>query len=252
MSASAFLAALIVSATFAMGSERPFTFVYDTYALGKGGVEYEQWATWETHKDEEHGFDRFRFRHEFEFGLADNFTLAVYAADWNYEDSHEKKGTQYEGSGIEAILYLTNPVKDFVGIGLYNEVIVGEESFEYEFKVLLHKDIGNWTLAYNFVLETEVEGIFHNNRENEIEGVLGHAFGVSYNLSPRISVGGEAVLESIYKDWSNFDKFTAYAGPKISYFSENHWWVTVTGLVQMSSEADEPDFVVRAIFGWQF
>ena len=40
-------------------------------------------------------FDRLDFRHEFEFGLADNFDLAVYLPSWNYQDSAERSGTHF-------------------------------------------------------------------------------------------------------------------------------------------------------------
>src|SRR5438045_8122585 len=112
---------LVVFTTFAQASERPFTYSYDTYALGKGNFEYEQWMTWKTHKPEEHGFDSFEFRHELEMGLADNFTLFLYLPNWSYEDSAAKKGTHFDSVGVEAILYLANPVNDPIGIGLYLE-----------------------------------------------------------------------------------------------------------------------------------
>src|SRR5438093_86521 len=71
-----------VLASRARADPRPFTFVYDTYPEGKGNWEYEQWVTWRNHTKEDSGFNRIDFRHEFEFGLAENFDLSVYLPSW--------------------------------------------------------------------------------------------------------------------------------------------------------------------------
>jgi hypothetical protein len=244
--------AFSLAATVARGDPRPFTFTYDTYPETKGAIEYEQWVTWRHHTKEDSGFDAVDFRHEFEFGVADNFDLSIYVPTWHYEDSAVRKGTKFDSVGVEGILYLSNPVTDFIGSGLYGEINVGDEEIEYEFKLLLHKDIGNWTLAYNLILETEVEGVFHDDEENEVEGVLGHALGASYSLSPHWRGGAEMAIESVYDNWSHYEDTTVYAGPTIGYSSGGHWWVTVTPAFQLSDVDDEADYVVRLIAGWEF
>ena len=109
-----------------------------------------------------------------EFGLADNFDLAIYLPTWSYEDTNEHSGTQFGSIDVEGIFYVSNPVTDPVGLGLYAEVRVGEESLEFENKLLLQKDVGKWVFLYNLVLETEIEGVFSDSTENKIDGVLGH------------------------------------------------------------------------------
>jgi hypothetical protein len=240
------------SATFALADARPFTFTYDTYAVGKGGFEYEQWGEWQTHKPGEHGFDRFVFRHEFEFGLADNFDLAVYLPTWHYEDSKELKGTRFDSVDVEAIVYLANPRKDFMGVGLYVETHVGEDELGFEGKLLLQKDWGRWVFAYNLVAETTIEGAFDTKAENEVEGELAHVFGASYALTPQLFVGAEAVLESVYADWSVYEQTTAWAGPAISYQPTDRFFVTGTVLRQFTNSQDEPDWRVRIIAGLSF
>lgn len=257
------LSVLLIAASAASADPRPWTFTYDVYPAGKGNFEFEQWATWKTHKKEEKGFDRFEFREEIEFGIADNFDLAVYAPTWNYEDSKERKGARYDSVGIEGILYLSKP-SDAVGVALYGEINVGESGREFEFeqKLLVHKDIGPWSFAYNLIIETEVErgerDELTGDRENEVEGVLGHAFGISYSINKSWRVGAEAVVESIYEDWSRYEKTTVYAGPSFAYVgngipgTKSNWWVTVTPMFQLSDRDDEPDFMVRMIAGIEF
>jgi hypothetical protein len=238
-------------------SPRPFTFSYTTYPMAKGDFEYEQWATWQHHTEEDAGFDRLALRHEFEFGLADNFTLGLYLPNWSYEDSAERAGSRFDSVGAEGILYLLNPVTDPFGLGLYGEVNVGEEEVEFEYKLLLQKDIDNWSFVYNLVLETEIEGAFEEG-ENELEGVLGHTFGVNYALKPGLKIGAELVVESEYEDWSDYEGTTVYAGPALNYMggkvggSNVTWWVTVTPMFQLSNHEDEPDFQVRTIIGFEF
>ena len=64
---------------------------------------------------------------------------------------------------------------DPVGVAIYGEIDISEHEAEFEGKLLLHKDVGPWTFAYNFILETEIEGIFSNQEANDVDGVLGHA-----------------------------------------------------------------------------
>src|SRR6478672_9598993 len=120
----------------AVADPRPFTFSNDTYPVGKGQWEYEQWVTYKARKEDESDFQRFEIRHEFEVGLADNFDLAVYLPSWSYEDSQDFSGTQFGSVDVEAVFYVTNPVTDFLGIGLYAETKIGEDSLAFENKLL--------------------------------------------------------------------------------------------------------------------
>jgi hypothetical protein len=252
---------LALFAPFIQADPRPWTFTYDTYAEGKGNAEFEQWATWNTHKSSEHGYNLFQFREEIEYGLTDNFDISIYAPSWNYEDSKDRRGTHYDSVGVEGILYLSKP-SDLVGVALYSEINAGEagREFEFEEKLLLHKDIGRWSFAYNLVLETEIdrEKNDEGERENEVTGILGHTAAVAYSVNRNWRLGGELVIESSYEDWSRYQDTTAYAGPSINYTGNGipgtkmNWWVTVTPAFQLSSVDDEPDFMVRMIAGLEF
>jgi len=241
----------LVSNGLALADARPFTFNTDTYPMGKGGFEYEQWVTYSTHKEHESDFQRFDFRHEFEFGLADNFDLAIYLPSWSYEDSEDFSGTHFGSVDVEGIVYLSNPIKDFVGVGLYAETKIGEDFITFENKLLVQKDVGNWVFVYNLVLETELEGVF-GDEENEVEGELAHTVGVSYALPKGWFVGAEGVVESVYEDWSHYEATTVYAGPAISYQGAEHFWFTVTPTYQLTDNEDEADFQIRLVAALQF
>ena len=213
----------------ALADPRPFTFTYDAYPIGKGAAEYEQWITFNANKGTEHRFRQFEFLHELEYGISDDLDIGFYFLRWNYQDSHERSGTQYDGGGVEFIYTVFNPAKDRWGLALYGEIGVAEDELEFEQKVLVQKDVGQWIFAYNLILETEVEGVFDSNKENQVEGIIGHALGVTKAVARAWFVGGELLVESKFADWSNYENTTAYLGPTISYQGGNHWWATGSG-----------------------
>jgi len=243
---------LLAFTTIAHADPRPFTFNSDTNPVGKGQGEYEQWVTYRHRTDEDNSYTRLDFRHEFEYGLADNFDIAVYFANWRYEQTNDGTRTHYDSSSVELVYY--HPIEDIVDLGFYNEITVGDGEVEFEQKILVQKDVGNWTFVYNLIFETEIEGTFKKDADTEVEGVLGHTFGVSYvpPQTPGLHFGAEALIESIYEDWNDYEHTVYYGGPKFGYMSGNHWWFTVTPLFQLSSVDDEPQLLVRLIAGWEF
>src|SRR2546425_10527793 len=88
---------ILLWTAIAAADPRPFTFTYDAYPIGKGAAEYEQWITFNTHKSTDHGYQQLQFLHELEYGLSDNLDLGLYFLRWNYQDSNERSGTQYDG-----------------------------------------------------------------------------------------------------------------------------------------------------------
>src|SRR5215218_7290841 len=92
--------------SIALADARPFTFTSDAYPMGKGDWEYEQWVTYEANGDEQ----AFEFRHEFEFGITDNFDLALYLPEWSLADDGSGDGweSDFAGGAIEGVVYLFN------------------------------------------------------------------------------------------------------------------------------------------------
>jgi hypothetical protein len=249
---------LLCLASPALADPRPWTFVYDTYPEGKGNLEYEQYVTYSHRTDADHSFSQFQFKHELEYGVTDHLDVSVYAASWNYTDSHERTGTEYEESAVEAICYFSNdPVKS-VGVALYTELAFGQHGFDVENKLLIHKDLGKWSLAYNFIVETGFENAYHAapGEHAQSEGEIGHAFGVSYSFENNWWVGGELTVESIFPRWSDYEDTVVYAGPNAGFVKPlgggKDFWLTITPMFQVSSVGDEPEFQVRMIAGFVF
>ena len=238
---------LICTATHA--SERRFTYVYESTTQPKGTVEYEQWVTWKTDKDSDPKYDRFDFRHEIEFGITDNFQVAIYVADWRYQDGRSvaNNGAEVRNSAIELIYSLSDPIEDNLGLALYGELQFGDEKLEIEGKLIVQKNIGKWVLAWNGIAEAEWEG----ERYDEDKGKLAQVFGASYQFSPKFTAGFELVHEIEYEDFSEWGDHAVFLGPNASFRTPN-WWVTVTPLFQITDLAGEPNFQARFIFGFDF
>jgi len=251
-----FLAVLVVTTVFsdacAVADPRPFTFTYDAYPVGRGAAEYEQWVTFTTRKGSERGFHEFEVLHELEYGISDDLDIGFYFLRWKYEDSAQEDGAKYDGGAVELIYTLLNPAKDHFGLALYSEIAIAENELEFEQKLLVQKDIGKWIFAYNLILETEIDGVFDSRKENEVEGVIGHALGITSAVARVWFVGGELSVESKLADWSKYENTTAYLGPTISYQGGGHWWVTVTPAYQITGEDEEADWKIRVIGGWEF
>ena len=61
--------------------ERFFTYTYEPETMPAGLFEYEQWITSRLLRNSTVGqenFNRWEFRHEFEYGVTDNYTLSLY------------------------------------------------------------------------------------------------------------------------------------------------------------------------------
>ncbi|MDA1025316.1 MAG: hypothetical protein O3A19_02695, partial [Planctomycetota bacterium] len=88
MSLHAWLRFLVILTSVAiartsLADQGMWTYLRTVNVLAPGEMEYEQFVTakWD-YDDDDDGKYQFDFRHEFEFGITDNFQMAVYLADW--------------------------------------------------------------------------------------------------------------------------------------------------------------------------
>jgi hypothetical protein len=198
------LGAIAFCISIARADEAIFAWTYTTDLLPKDRWEFEQWMTarWE----KEHGtYNVFDFREELEYGVTDNFQVALYL-NHHYVDAsdhipvadpaHPKKllpgvfetggedvhagydpatpfdSYHFQSVSFEANYRLLSPYRDPIGLALYFEPAVGDQETELEWKVLLQKnwleDRFVWALNINYELEfeKEEEGKWRRNRGN--------------------------------------------------------------------------------------
>src|SRR5437667_10069609 len=66
----------------AAATERIFTYSYEPETMPARAMEFEQWVTLRTQRNRAVGqenFNRWEIRHEFEYGVTDNYSLSLYA-----------------------------------------------------------------------------------------------------------------------------------------------------------------------------
>jgi hypothetical protein len=219
-----------------LAGARHFTFIYEAPTSPPGSFEIENYATTRF----TNGFTEAVFRNELEIGISEHFQASIYFANWNYT-----RRFHYDTASIEVIHNLTNPVTDPIGISLYQEISGGRRAFESETKLIAQKNFGPLILAYNLTLEAEWE----DESLREHNGEIQQAFGASYELSPRVSVGAEMLHEVLLPAWHSSEaENNFFIGPNVSYRG-NRWFATVTALAQTTHTEGEADYQVRVIFG---
>lgn len=238
-----------IPATPASAGARRMAFLNDVHTQPVGKVEYEQWVTWKTDKDDDASYNRFEFRHEFEFGLTDSLQFSIYAADWRHTQSNQGEDkTEFRTTSFELIKNLSDPVTDAIGSALYGEVKIGGEKFALEGKLLLQKDIGPWSFISNTVVEGEWEDAHYSEDKAEFKQLIG----ASYELTPQIFVGLEGLYEIEFDDFKNAGEDLFYVGPDFSYRTKDNLWFTVAALKQVSDIDSEPEYQVRLLLGFDF
>jgi len=233
--------ATLLCQTSAFAGARHFTFIYEAPTSPPGSFEIENYATTRF----ANGFTEALFRNELEVGITEHFQASIYFANWNYTRRGTDGGVHYNSASVEVIYNLSNPVTDPVGVSLYQEISAGRRAFESETKLIAQKNFGPLILAYNLTLEAEWE----DKGLREHDGEIQQAFGGSYEISPRISVGAEMLHEILLPAWHSAEaENNFFLGPNLSYRG-NRWFATVTALAQTTRTEGEPDYQVRLIFG---
>ncbi len=233
----------------ASASGRRLAFTLEATVEHKGEIEYEQHVTWKSDKDLDSSFNEFAFRHELEFGITDRFQMAIYFFDWRVRsgDSVSDDGFDYQQSGIELKYMLLDPRTDVIGFTPYFEVLAGEELLKLEGKLILQKNLESWIFAYNFVLESEWKGSGLGESNGEIKNLLG----VSYKFADDWFAGFEFQHEIEIEGWSEWSDHSFYVGPNLTY-KTGRVFVTLTPLIQVSSQSGEPNLMARTIVGYEF
>ncbi len=242
-------AALVFAAMLstARADERAFAYNYEVTTMPKGSLEYEQWVTWKNYDDR----DRFEFRHEFEYGLTDNLQVALYVADWRYDNFEDGEDiATYQDTAVEFIYNLSDPIEDFIGSAIYGEIKLGDTKFVLEPKLLLQKNFGPLMAVYNFTLEAEWEGDGLDSLD-ENKGEIKNSAGLAYQISPKLVVGAELLHEFELEEWEEKSDDALYLGPTVSYRNKS-FWITAAALFQVTGLDSEPDNQIRMLAGWNF
>jgi len=233
--------------------ERHFGYSYESDSvLPKGKVEFEQWATLRSGK--ENGvYSRWDLRHEIEYGFTETLTGALYvntsstyASGVNGID--DTNSLQFHSLSGELKKMIRSPHLNPVGVLLYFEPAYSGKEFELEEKLILqHIHNEKWNYVANII--SEIEWKYDSEGTTE-EAVLGLTGGVSYQINPNLSTGFETKIESEFEGiYSEYERTSAFVGPNI-HFGANNFQLTGAVLKQVTNDlANAESLEVRIIAG---
>jgi hypothetical protein len=232
---------------------KPFSLLESGYPERFGQLELENSFSAAYRTREDHNFQNYSLENELEYGIADNFTLRG-KVSYFYEDTTEHTGMRFDAAGVEGQIFFTNPNIDWVGISWISAFEIGESTLTNENFLVVQKDTDRWILAYNLGINTEVEGVFHDDTAGAttVSGSIVNAAGVMYSFTPTFRAGVEASAESAFDNWSHYAGTTVFAGPVINWIPNNKLWVTVGFDVQLTDTADEPKYLLNVVVGYYF
>ncbi len=245
LSTALFAAALTLSQTHA--DERRFTYTYEPEVLPKGAMEFEQWVTVRSQRTsagsvQQQNFNRMDLREEFEYGVTDRYSLALYLNTRNdsFRDMTTGADTssfEFEGISIENRYLVVNPADHAVGLTLYLEPRFKGDELELEQKIILGQRHGNWKWAVNLTHATEWEDNFH-----DYEGELELSFGIARDFGSNWSVGVELRDHNEIPKYERWENTALYLGPVVSYRQEK-WYAALTVMPQIFGRnyTGEPD-----------
>lgn len=222
----------------ATATDRRFTYSYEPETMVAGAMEVEQWMTLRAGRKELVGgvndlqnFNRWDLRTELEYGVTDNYQMALYlnATHESFRDSMGSDVSEFKFTGVslENIYNVINPANHAVGVSLYLEPGYSGDEAEIETKIIIGQRHGEWKWTVNLNHEVEWEHNLH-----DLEGEFGVSLGVARNLGKHWALGLEVVNINKVPDYKEFESTAIYVGPVLSYRSEK-WWAALTVLPQV-------------------
>ena len=248
-------------AATARADDRKFTYSYEAKTLSQGTWEFEQWATLQTGKDAGN-WDTWLFREEIEYGITDRLNASIYLnseyqANSGVPGFDDEHAFGFKSMSTEWKYKLSDPAADAVGSLLYGELGFSNDEYEIELKMVLSKEAGRFTFAYNFIYEAELAQEPDASPVWRWEHILSNTLGASYAITERFSVGVEALDVFRTTPVEGEKTHAYYAGPNVHY-SSGSWCATLTVLKQISfnglelTDGDNTEWQVRLIFGVNF
>jgi hypothetical protein len=214
---------------------RGYVWTYEYQTMPKGRLELEYYLTEEQPNIDKRKPNTWKHWIEAEYGITDHWDIAMYQM---FRQSNKTTGDKFEYDGFKVRTRYRILEKDKLPIDtlLYLEYIRNDnldEPNKLEGKLILAKDIGDFNIAYNQIVEQELA--------SDGETAYEYATGVSYKILPSIRVGVESK--------GSFSEREYFVGPTIA------WWpgkfFLATGMA-WGLNARSDDLQVRMITGFNF
>lgn len=222
---------VLLSQITLQADRRYFARSYTSYTLPAGALELEIWNTGKFVKDDGY-FYRWQPRVEFEYGITDKFTAAIY---FNFDETRTKnnsypsKSFSFVATSFELRYRLFEIGEYFIDPALYGEFYFGGDKIKYEPKIFLTKRIQNFIGALNVNSEIE-EYVADQKTESKFEITGGFAYEMNSNFSAGIELRQHFNFSNIYETKKNQALFL---GPTLNIQTEKFYF-TINFLTQIS------------------
>ncbi len=231
---------LLAAAAGLHADERLFGYVYEAEVLPKGAMEFEQWITNLNGKDQG-VYSRFNLREEFETGLTDRLTTALYLNSKSEYISvpgeiAPVEEFAFEGISSEWKYRLLSPHQSPIGVVVYGELSYNGPEFEAEAKLILQRNLSeDLVFAVNLAIENEY---IYEAAGQSIEGKTELSAGLAYRINPAFSLGLETRNPRVWpNNWALQGASAWFLGPNFHYAAEK-WWATLAIMPQLSGQPE--------------
>ena len=211
---------------------RSYVWTYEYMTMPKARAEVEYYFSAKIPDSSNPGVNSMEHQIEFEYGITDHWDVSIYQ-QLQQNNRAKESDLSYKGFKVRTRYRFGEKGQFFLDPLLYFEYKRSadfSEPNEIEAKVILAKDIGNFNVSYNQVLEQVAEssgGIEHE-----------YTFGINYASGYGWGIG----LES--KGNYTEDKYAL--GPTVS-FGLDKFWFTLGSVFALNNKTD--DIVARFIVG---
>ncbi len=246
--------------------DRVFTYTYQSGVLNKGQKEIEVWSTLASGRTDY--YKGLKHRLEFEIGLGHNVQTAFYLNSKYSSAVATENGVK---SLVNSSSYsfanewkikLTDPMANSLGSALYLEYVIAPTASALEGKLILDKQMGLFTSAFNLVGEYEVERDFVSQGADLVsvkkdQVAIELNYGLSYSIKKNVNFGFEAMNKNQMLGTS-YSRSILMAGPSLSYRGSGYW-INLTCMPQIANLkggglelADNEKMQTRLIFSYEF
>lgn len=228
------VAASLVESSYADSRKYVWTYEYSTMPAGIAEVEY--YLTADVPDTGERTSSSWQHQLELEYGLTDNWDVGLYQVFTEGHETNSASALEYEGFKVKTRYRVGKKGAFLVDPLIYVEYIRNSNLAEpdvLEAKLVLARDIGKFNVAYNAIVERELDG------EGETEHE--YATGVSYDMAPGLGIGLEAK--------GSYSEHEHAVGPVVGVETDK-FWVSMGAVFGMNDETE--DVQARMIIGVAF
>lgn len=214
---------ILFTQTNIFADRKKFARSYTAHTLPANAIELEFWQTGRFEK-ESGSYYRWQPRFEVEYGITDRLTTSLYLNLNEVKstgNSYSPKSFGISTTSVEFRYRLSNQDEFLIDPALYFEFGYGGDKLFYEPKLLLSKQIGDFSTVLNLVSEIE-----RNIIANVVETKFEISAGVMYDFSKNFSAGLEFKNHRNYLNiYEKEESQATFLGPTFSLHTDKLYFV---------------------------